>query len=186
MKRLVSTLLASILVACGGASSTTHVESSPERRPQPELTPGPQTVPPASTSTVPATASDTTPPTGCPGVGGGFGPVILDETQAGSRWMATQTLITSVQSSKENPVEVCGVQGELGWLLAVTCPDGTHPYTDAELAHNSRLGNVGEGGRCGSVIDLYPVPCGGDVYEVYMDMYMCTQAEVNIAFSYMM
>jgi hypothetical protein len=128
--------------------------------------------------------------TGCPGTAtdtGSFmlGPQILTTEQASRRWMATETDISKVKSSIENPIEVCGVPGQVMWLMNVTCPDGSHPHTDPEATHWSRIGSVGQGGRCGAIIDLYPVPCPDGDYEVYMDMYMCTQAEAAMAFSYL-
>jgi hypothetical protein len=46
----------------------------------------------------------------------------------------------------------------------------------SELA-GSRVGNTGTGGRCGTIIDLYAVPCPDKQYEVYMDMYHCLPGE---------
>jgi len=115
----------------------------------------------------------------CPVLGGasGFGPVVWPAGMADTRWMIAVTEVASVESTKERPVEVCGVGGELTWLVALTCPDGSHPFSSTEQAHNSRTGNVGAGGRCGTIIDLYAVPCPDKTYEVYMDMYQCMASE---------
>jgi hypothetical protein len=79
-----------------------------------------------------------------------------------------------VRTSKARPIEVCTVRGQLRWLMAVRCPDGTNPYPNPRAAHGSRAGNVGPGGRCGRIVDRYRVPCADRVYEVYMDLYHCT------------
>lgn len=106
-----------------------------------------------------------------------FGPVIWPEGQGGMRWQIDAQSVADAKNSKARPVEVCGVGGELAWLMQITCPEGTHPFSDPTSAHNARVGNVGSGGRCGKIIDLYTVPCAGGSYEVYMDMYHCTPSE---------
>jgi hypothetical protein len=106
-----------------------------------------------------------------------FGPVTWPEDQGNMRWQINATSVADAPNSKTRPVEVCGVGGELAWLMQVTCPDGTHPFSDPTSAHNARVGNVGPGGRCEKIIDLYIVPCSGSQYEVYMDMYHCTPSE---------
>ena len=92
----------------------------------------------------------------------------------GQRRYSTETDLTKVHSSKAEPVEVCGVREQLRWLLMSVCPDGSHPFSDNRVAHSSRVGNVGPGGRCGvTIVDLYRVPCKDKVYMVYMDLYNC-------------
>jgi hypothetical protein len=75
------------------------------------------------------------------------------------------------------PVEVCGVEGELRWLVSLTCLDGSPPFGSMEHAHGSRAGSMGEGGRCGAIIDRYQVRCPDRVIEVFMDMYHCGPGE---------
>jgi hypothetical protein len=106
-----------------------------------------------------------------------FGPIIWPDGASNRRWMIDETDVADVKSSKERPVDVCGVTGELEWLMRLTCSDGSHPYPDMTTAHESRTGNVGPGGRCGKIIDLYVVPCPDKQYEVYMDMYQCLPGE---------
>ena len=76
-------------------------------------------------------------------------------------------------AGETDPVEVCGVRAELTWLVYAECADGSHPFEDGQQAHAARSGNVGPGGRCGSIVDLYMISCPEETYEVYMDMYMC-------------
>ncbi|MBW2263706.1 MAG: hypothetical protein JRG91_17225 [Deltaproteobacteria bacterium] len=124
-------------------------------------------------------SADLDTPLECPVQGGptGFGPIAWPSGTGADRWMFTETKVASVQSSQNRPVEVCGVGGELDWLVKLTCPDGSSPFASTQIAHNSRIGNTGAGGRCGTIIDLYSVPCAGQQYEVYMDMYYCLPEE---------
>jgi hypothetical protein len=78
-------------------------------------------------------------------------------------------------STKEEPVEVCGIPAEMEWLLAAKCNDGSMPFADYDHAHAARVGNVGPGGSCGSIIDLYEVPCPEGTYSIYIDAYVCAQ-----------
>ena len=86
---------------------------------------------------------------------------------------ATAQKFSKLQSTKQRPVEVCGIPQELDFLTRLRCDDGLNPYPDRRAAHRSRLGSVGSGGRCGSIIDLYRVPCPEKTYEVYIDFYIC-------------
>jgi len=76
-------------------------------------------------------------------------------------------------SSAKQPIEVCGMPEETGYLTRVTCADGSHPFADRAAADDSRTGNVGEGGRCGRVVDQYAVPCPERTYPVFIDPYRC-------------
>ncbi len=102
-----------------------------------------------------------------------FGPIKLTAGQATGRYGHGATRFDQVMSSKERAVEVCGPSGEIDWLFATSCADGSHPFADRSSAHAARRGSTGSGSRCGSIIDLYVVPCPEQTYEVYMDMYMC-------------
>jgi hypothetical protein len=108
---------------------------------------------------------------------GAFGPLKLGADDVAKRYGHDVERFSAAPTTKELPIEVCGVQGELGWLVETTCDDGTNPFSTPQQAHRSREGNVGGGGRCGHVIDLYRVPCPEGAYEVYMDMYMCGPSE---------
>jgi hypothetical protein len=167
--RLASLL--ALALACGG--------SSPEPSP-------PAAAPPATSE---APAADPPPTTGeqsgpswtdtsvCAQRADRFGPVTLDARQATGRYGHGSTRFDQVLSSVQRPVEVCGTGGELDWLFRTSCADGSHPFTDRAAAHGARRGSMGGGGRCGSVIDAYTVPCPEKTYEVYMDMYMCGPGE---------
>lgn len=106
---------------------------------------------------------------------GMFGPVVVADP--GGRTGEGVTALAEVSTSMERPVEVCGLSGELGWLMAARCADGSAPFDDPAVAHAARVGSTGGGGRCGSILDLYVVPCPEGGHEVYMDMYVCGQGE---------
>lgn len=104
-------------------------------------------------------------------------PVPWSADRADERWGTGVTRFSDVQTSTARPIEVCGVQQQLGWLVRLECPDGSHPFPNAGAAHAARLGSFGAGGRCGTVIDGYRVRCGEETRTVYMDLYHCTSGE---------
>ncbi len=97
----------------------------------------------------------------------------MRSTEFEQRNGAGVTRFAAAQSTKERPIEMCGIAGGIIWLTNASCDDGTHPIVDRETAEASRAGNVGAGGRCGSVIDLYKVKCPERSYDVYVDGYIC-------------
>ena len=136
-----------------------------------------QTTPAASTDALAAFAQ----PSGADPICGGrpmtLVPVALSEQDAALRWGNGVSAVADLSSSHDQPVEVCGVAGERRFLLALSCPDGTHPFQTDNDARMARAGSVGQGGRCGSTIDLYRVACSAQTLDVYMDMYMCAPSE---------
>jgi hypothetical protein len=106
-----------------------------------------------------------------------FGPVQLDAQAASRRHGAAARTYADVPATREQPVEVCGVEAELAWLTRVTCKDGSAPFADHDAAHAARSGSVGAGGKCGTILDLYAVRCPEAAYAIHMDMYMCGPGE---------
>ncbi len=103
-----------------------------------------------------------------------FGPVIVSASHYAARHAATASKFSEVQSSASQPAEVCGVGAGIELIATLTCDDGTNPFKgDRGAAHAARAGNVGPGGRCGSIIDLYPVTCPEGTFEIYIDSYVC-------------
>ncbi len=100
---------------------------------------------------------------------GMFGPVVRE----GDFLHSEATSFADFSTSPAAPAEVCMVEGQLDFLTRVTCADGSSPFGSREEAHGARTGNVGPGGRCGSIIDLYVVPCPEASYEVHIDLYAC-------------
>jgi hypothetical protein len=84
------------------------------------------------------------------------------------------TKFSQAKSTKDLPVEVCTIPAEAEWLASLRCDDGTQPI-DSSSAEMARVGNVGKGGRCGSIIDLYRVKCPEKSYDIYVDGYVCPQ-----------
>ena len=83
------------------------------------------------------------------------------------------TKFSQAKSTKEAPIEVCTIDAETEWLGSLRCDDGSQPIDGHEAAEMARVGNVGKGGRCGSIIDLYRVKCPEASYELYVDGYVC-------------
>ena len=78
-------------------------------------------------------------------------------------------------STKDQPIEVCGFPAAGSWLSRMTCKDGSHPLPTRNDAEGVRVGNVGEGGRCGRIIDQYAVECPEMTYDIFIDAYRCEQ-----------
>jgi hypothetical protein len=107
----------------------------------------------------------------------GFGAVGYPRAEWNQRRGALARKFSDVPSSQKEPIEVCGVEGEINWLLSMTCNDGSNPWAKAsdawDAAHKSRTGSSGSGGRCDAIIDEYVAPCPEKQYTIYMDMYVC-------------
>lgn len=86
---------------------------------------------------------------------------------------SSYTHYSQVVSSREAPIERCTMQDEGHWLGTLTCADGSHPIKDAWEAEHARVGNVGPGGRCGSIVDHYRVPCPEGATDIFIDAYVC-------------
>jgi hypothetical protein len=85
------------------------------------------------------------------------------------------TKYSQAKSTKELPIEVCTIGAEGDWLVSLACDDDSHPIDGHQAAEMARVGNVGKGGRCGSIIDLYRVKCPDRSYDIYLDGYVCPQ-----------
>jgi hypothetical protein len=83
------------------------------------------------------------------------------------------TVFRNARSTKEAPVEMCGVGAATEWLATLRCDDGSQPIKSVDDAEHARPGSVGPGGRCHSIIDRYLVPCPEQRYEIFMDAYIC-------------
>ena len=76
-------------------------------------------------------------------------------------------------STKEAPIEMCGASAATRWLIALRCDDGSQPLKNIDDAERARPGNLGRGGRCQSIIDMYDVPCPERSYTLFIDIYVC-------------
>jgi hypothetical protein len=86
---------------------------------------------------------------------------------------ASATTFHAARSTKEAPVEMCGVTAANQWLTTLRCDDGSRPLRERADAEAARLGNVGTAGRCGSIVDRYFVSCPEAGYEIFIDAYIC-------------
>jgi hypothetical protein len=102
-----------------------------------------------------------------------YAPVGVPRAEWEKRRGANAGRYSAVKTTKDEPVEVCGIPAQMEWLLAARCNDGSMPFEDYDHAHAARVGNVGQGGSCGSIIDLYEVPCPEGTYSIYIDAYVC-------------
>lgn len=143
------------LAACGGAS--------------------PQAATPESTASAPAepVAPTEDPKAACANHPDELGPFQLTAEQATARYGATAAKFTDAPTTKDKAIEVCGIPAQQAWLMNTSCADGSKAFADRNQVAKSRRGNVGAGGRCGAIIDVYVANCPERQYEVHVDMYMC-------------
>jgi hypothetical protein len=104
---------------------------------------------------------------------GTYAPVGYSAADFARRKGATTERFSQHASTKESPIEVCGIPNQMEWLTRMTCDDGSQPFRGRDHAHAARAGNVGPGGRCGSIVDLYEVPCPEGTYAIFIDAYVC-------------
>jgi hypothetical protein len=164
-----SLALVLFLVACGGSAkpaTTLPANDAPEPFPtrtvEDEAAPAPPPPPPPSEET-----------SFCANHPDPIGPFVLSAELANARRGLGVKAYADAKSSKDEPIEVCGVSASHQWLVNAACADGSHPVTSLPAAAKSRARNVGAGGRCSSIIDKYVVQCPEAAYDVYIDMYMC-------------
>ncbi len=104
----------------------------------------------------------------------------LDTDEWQGRYGCGVTDVAALETSANRPVEVCGVEGQHGFLARLQCEDGTRPITTPFEAAEARDGNVGPAGRCDEIVDVYHVACPEKTYEVHMDMYFCPAAAEDL------
>lgn len=104
-----------------------------------------------------------------------FGPVMIPAAAYRARNGVAAERFSDLATTKERPLEECGLKTVLQRLASLRCDDGSNPFAgDLRAAHASRAGNVGPGGRCDDIIDRYVVKCPEATYSVFADMYICT------------
>lgn len=85
----------------------------------------------------------------------------------------TARTFSQATSTKALPIEMCGIPAENRWLGSLSCDDGSRPISTSVDAEKFRGGNVGDGGRCNSIIDIYNVTCPEKTYPIFIDAYVC-------------
>ena len=103
----------------------------------------------------------------------GTAPIMVDAATYGKRRGIGATRFADIKTTIAEPIEVCGIDGEVDWLLATRCNDGSAAYASGAVVNTSRDAWLGEGGRCNSVLDRYTVACPEKTYTMYIDRYIC-------------
>jgi hypothetical protein len=156
----VTLLFVLFAAACGSSS--------------PQPTSPANTAPPTETLPIAAPAAPAgDPEAACANHPDEYGPYTLTAEQAATRYGQTAATFADAPTTKDKAIEVCGIPAQQAWLMKTTCADGSKAFSDRGQVPGSRRGNVGEGGRCGAIIDLYIAKCPEKEYEVHIDMYMC-------------
>lgn len=106
-----------------------------------------------------------------------FGPIAWPAELAGERHGAGWKSYAEAQTSLAQPVEVCGVAEQYRFLGSLTCATTADDGALVSPSRVVRVGNVGGGGRCGRIVDLYRVSCPEGVHEVFVDLYHCVPGE---------
>ena len=112
---------------------------------------------------------------------GPMDPNIMSDAAWAQRPIARASRFSDLSTSKERPAKTCGAGDSYSALAQLTCDDGSHPFATAIDAGDARVGNVGPGGQCGSIIDLYEVDCNEGKHEVFVDMYWCREGQSMLA-----
>lgn len=99
------------------------------------------------------------------------GPFLLDATQTMQRNGYAADKITEADSTKEHPIEVCGLEGARKWIAAARCPDGS------VASGEGRVGSVGLGGRCNTMIEKFKVSCPDGPINVFFAVHFCGPGE---------
>ncbi len=108
-------------------------------------------------------------------------PVGLPAADWAVRNGAAAKKFSDAKSTKAKPIEMCGIGQENDWLAQLSCNNGSKPAgVDPEskkptawFPELSRVGNVGNGGRCQSIVDEYQVVCPEATYDIFVDAYVC-------------
>ncbi|MCA9523648.1 MAG: hypothetical protein KC609_21880 [Myxococcales bacterium] len=127
--------------------------------------------PPPRVAHVPTHAPTRHQPPPCPT---GFSAVQWPPDALHLRWGSSVHRFADLQTTRQRPVEVCGVRAEYAFLRRLECPNGPLAFR--------RSGSIGRGGRCGKIIDLYLVTCGSQTKHVHIDMYHCPRGQSPFGF----
>lgn len=103
----------------------------------------------------------------------GTAPIMVDAATYAKRRGVGVTRFADIKTTVAEPLEVCGIDGEVEWLLATRCNDGSAAYASSAVVQTSRDGWLGRGGRCESILDRYTVACPEQTYTMYIDRYIC-------------
>jgi hypothetical protein len=99
------------------------------------------------------------------------GPFVLDAALAAQRRGTNAKTYVDADSSRDRPVEVCGLEGARLWLEKTKCPDGKPSQNEG------RVGSAGLGGRCNTMIERYKVGCSEGSINIYLAVHFCGPGE---------
>lgn len=100
------------------------------------------------------------------------GPFVLDATLAAQRRGTGAKTYADVDSTKAQPIEVCGMEGARIWLESTKCPDGSVGL------QGGRFDSVGRGGRCDTMIERFKVGCPDGTLNIVFAVHFCGPGEV--------
>jgi hypothetical protein len=103
----------------------------------------------------------------------GTGSVYVDKATFAKRRGAEVRRFADIKTTEAEPVEVCGIDGEVAWMTRATCKGGTHPFPTPDSANEGRDSYMAKGGRCNSILDRYTVECPEETYTIHVDRYVC-------------
>ncbi len=162
LNRIFGSAVVALLSACAPNVTAGPVAAPTDSSPLPPL--------PASSAQAPPAASAS--PDHCK-VKDMFSGVTVSAEEFERRKGAHASKFSEVPTTKATPLEACGVRESVEAIFRLSCNDGSRPFASPNQAHASRAGNVGVGGRCETVIDLYKIPCPEQTYDLYVDIYLC-------------
>jgi hypothetical protein len=103
----------------------------------------------------------------------GATPVLVDKGMYEKRRGINVTKFADITTSDKEPIEVCGIDGEVEWMLRAKCKGGSSPYASGDDVNASRDSYMSRGGRCNSILDRYTVKCPEATYTIHIDRYFC-------------
>ncbi len=140
--------------------------------PPKEPVPGDAADPVAIPSDAPTPPGTTPGPAFCANRPEKAGPFVLDATLAAQRRGTGAKTYADVDSTKAQPIEVCGMEGARIWLESTKCPDGSVGL------QGGRFDSVGRGGRCDTMIERFKVGCPDGTLNIVFAVHFCGPGEV--------
>jgi len=99
------------------------------------------------------------------------GPFLLDAALTGQRRGTAAAKYSDVEATKEQPIEVCGLEGARKWLESTRCPDGSVGV------QGGRFDSIGLGGRCTTMIERFKVGCPDGALNIVFAVHFCGPGE---------
>jgi hypothetical protein len=187
MTRFSAALVCAIL--CAGCPGPPTSSSSTTAAP-PDATAatsgGAEEVRPAGTGRHASASASAAPPgedAGCQPRAGSDRPVIVSREAWQARKWRDATKLSQLKTSRDDPMQACGLSGTSQWLANLHCDDETRPVSSAGDAKASFVKSVGRGGRCDNDIRLYRLACAAskgaqaETFDIFIDRFWCVEGE---------